>query len=206
LANRHFQGIKPLLPRTVKRRLLVHLFGIGRESMPRPSRRWLEREVLPELPKLGFRRILFVGTAPYTWRYENLALRRGATRWVTCDVSPSAAVWGAREHVTTDVRAIGRHFSGDSFDAVLLIGVFGFGTDAPADFGAALAAVIGVLRPGGLLLVGWNTDVTPDPLALRPMLLVTDPGLSLPFPCRREFPDENFVFDFRLLASGQVAP
>ena len=83
--------VKKLLPRRFKRFLLIHFFKVS-TTIATPARYWLETEVLPKLPGLGFRRILFVGTAPYTSTYEAIVTRRGG-EWITCDFNPSAAVW-----------------------------------------------------------------------------------------------------------------
>jgi len=198
-ANRHLGWLKPLLPRRAKRLLLLTLFGIGREGIRLPSRQMLEQEVLPRLGSLGFRRALFVGVGPYTSHYEAIA-RRGGAAWATCDINPSAAVWGAKEHVTAPIEEIDRRFSAGSFDAVIVNGVLGFGLDAPAQVEQAFTAIAHVLRRGGLLLLGWNSDATPDPLAAERIRADFRPAAELPFPARREFASENFVFDFQIYA------
>ena len=60
----------------------------------------LEREILPWVAA-HFSRILFVGTASYTYHYEKL-FRRG--QYTTIDLHPSTAVWGARDHIVGDLR------------------------------------------------------------------------------------------------------
>jgi hypothetical protein len=198
-ANRHLGWLKPLLPRRAKRFLLLTLFGIGREGIRLPSRQMLEQDILPRLGALGFRRALFVGVAPYTSHYEAIARRGGAT-WATCDVNPSAAVWGAKEHVTAPIEEIDRRFPPAAFDAVIVNGVLGFGLDTPAQVERAFTAVTNVLREGGLLLLGWNSDAAPDPLGAERMRTDFRAAAELPFPPRREFASENFVFDFQIYA------
>src|SRR5437867_648248 len=94
----HYPLLKRLVPRRIKRLLLVRIFGVGRGYQAPPSRLWLEKEILPNLPTFGFTKILFVGTAPYTWHYERI-VRRSGGEWVTAEANPSANVWGARRHI-----------------------------------------------------------------------------------------------------------
>ena len=56
-------------------------------------------------------------------------------------------------------------FPAEHFDVVLCNGVFGFGVDTPAAQTRAWEAMAAVLKPGGLLLLGWNTDRIDDPLS-----------------------------------------
>ena len=43
--------------------------------------------------------------------------------------------------------------------------MLGYGVDSPEQQRRALAALAAVLRPGGRLLLGWNTDKIDDPVA-----------------------------------------
>jgi len=164
-----------------------------------PSRKWLENDVLANLPGLGFRRIMFVGTAPYTWHYERIVCRAGG-EWITCDVNPSAAVWGARRHAVARVQDIDTRFAPGYFDAVILNGLLAFGIAPGAEFDAAISAIWRMLRPEGLLLLGWNSDAALDPLLSDAMRRSFRASVSLPLPSRRSFDEEAFVYDFQLRA------
>ena len=187
--------IKQLLPRRLKRYVLVNFLGVNTRLVT-PAREWLECVVLPSLPGLGYRRILFVGTAPYTWSYEAIVRNHGG-RWITCDVNPAAGVWGAKEHIVGDIAEVGRRFPTASFDAVILNGVFGFGTDDPAGRRAAIAGAERLLRPDGLLLLGWDADVIADPLwEMKGSFNGFHAAEQLHLPSRSTFADEQFVYDF----------
>jgi SAM-dependent methyltransferase len=197
IANRRLGQVKALIPRWFKRFLLLHIVGVDMQSSEHPSRKWLEHDVLPALPKLGFGRTLFIGTASYTYHYEQIVRRAGGD-WITCDVAPGAAVWGAREHVVARVEEIDRWFPSHSFDAVLLNGVLGYGINTEGEQNAAMSAIACVLRPGGLLLVGWDSDFIADPLLSADAFRQFRPGSELPFPPRRKFDPEEFVYDFQI--------
>ncbi len=142
----------------------------------------MEREILPWVRR-NCSRVLFVGTAPYTYHYENGFHRE---QYTTIDMHPSTAVWGARHHIIAPIQEIGRHRRQGHFDCVIMNGVFGFGIDEAGDMRAAIEAIQEVLRPGGLLVVGWNTDKHPDP-----------DGLFAPYFAARERPPfpKRLAFD-----------
>jgi hypothetical protein len=195
--NRRWPWIKSLFPISLRRLVLVHLVGVGNGYAPPASRQWLEVDVLPVLPKLGFRRALFVGVAPYTFHYERIFSGVGGS-WTTADVSPGARVWGARRHVVAPVQQVHLFFGKEEFDSVILNGVFGFGVNTISEMNETIESVKGVLRSGGLLLLGWNTDLTADPLALDEMRRGFRPADDLPLPSHREFAGESHVYDFQV--------
>jgi SAM-dependent methyltransferase len=204
LANPRLKTVKRVIPRAIKRFLLLHVFGVDQTPATSPSRRWLECELLPTLPKIGFRRALFVGTAPYTWHYERIARRAGG-EWITCDISPGAAVWGARRHVVTDICEIDSHFAAGYFDAVIVNGVLAFGINTEAQLKAAVSAIWRTLRPDGLLILGWDSDAIVDPLNSQIIRDLFCAAANLPFASRRVFEAEAFVYDFQV-RSGRDRP
>ncbi len=162
--------------------------------MALPSRQFLLAEVFPWMIR-HCRCILFVGAAPYTYHYQTI-FRRAGVRFVTMDVDAGARIWGAQEHIQAPVQEVDRRFAPEEFDGVVLNGVFGFGIDSPLEMNRTLAAVARVLRPGGLLLLGWNTDRTASPLELEESARWYTPVANLPFPPRRTFAGETHVYDF----------
>lgn len=199
LADSRLAWIKAVIPRRIKRFMLLHVFGADMQPGIHPSRKWLEDDVLAVLPGLGFKRILFVGTAPYTWHYERIACRAGA-EWITCDVNPSAAVWGALRHTVARVQDVDTRFAPGYFDAVILNGVLAFGIAPGSEFDAAISAIWRMLRPEGLLLLGWSSDAAADPLLSDGMRRLFRAAVSLPLPSRRSFDEEAFVYDFQIRA------
>jgi SAM-dependent methyltransferase len=116
-------------------------------------------------------------------------------------VSPGARVWGARRHMVGPVQQVHRAFTKGEFDSVILNGVFGFGVNTIPEMNQTIESVKRILRSGGLLLLGWNTDLTADPLTLDEMRRGFRPAVDLPFPPHREFAGESHVYDFQLLES-----
>lgn len=135
---------------------LLHLAWKHGRYTP-PDRRLLRREILPALASSEeHRRILSVGVAWYT---KDDADAFEDETFVTMDVDPARAVYGAREHVTGDVRDLEAHFAErDSFDAILLNGVIGFGLDTADDVERGLRALAARLRERGLLVIGVNEE------------------------------------------------
>jgi SAM-dependent methyltransferase len=123
----------------------------------------LRRSIVPAFAAARGK-ILWIGCRRYTAAYPEMLERQGATCW-TVDIDPEAAIWGRRgRHLVADACAL--PYSPDEvvFDSVLCNGVFGFGVDAPVAQKACLASIARILRPGGVLLLGWNTDRTEDPI------------------------------------------
>lgn len=189
---------KRTLPKAVQRFILLRLLGGRRLKLhlrQRPSRVFLEQQVLPWIAR-HHHRVLFVGTAPYAHDAERLFRRRGE-HYTTLEPDRGAAVWGARNHIVAPIQEIGRHRPSGHFDCVVFNGIFGFGIDDLDGQRAALEALHAALAPGGLLLVGWNTNLTPD---LEPLGLFTPhftEADGLPWPHRTSFPlPETHVYDF----------
>src|SRR5262245_47158832 len=74
-ANDAFPVAKSLIPKSLHRFVLLQIVGVNKtyEKMRQvnPERLFLEREALPWV-RDHYRRVLFVGTASYTYHYETL--------------------------------------------------------------------------------------------------------------------------------------
>jgi SAM-dependent methyltransferase len=163
--NRRFPGAKKLMPRGLHRWVLLRVLGVGdgyAEMLQRnPERLFLGHELMPWVAA-QYRRVLFVGTAPYTYQFERLFAAE-PDRYETIDRTPAVRVWGARIHHVADILDIGRLVPAGHYDCIVLNGVIAYRLPEIADygvetrrFGDLAAALAGVLRPGGLLIVGWN--------------------------------------------------
>lgn len=129
-----------------------------------PDRRVMAESYVPALAADGGR-ILWVGCREYTLDDYAALEANGGEVWTT-DIDPSAERWGRKgRHRTGDVCEADALFGDLTFDAVVCNGVLGYGVDSPEQQQRALAALAAVLRPGGRLLLGWNTDKTDDPVA-----------------------------------------
>jgi hypothetical protein len=122
--------------------------------------------------------------------------------WYTIDSRPSARVWGARKHVIAPIQEAHTHFKEQGFDAVILNGVFGFGVNSKDEQNDTVHAVEKILHPGGLLLIGWNTDLTESPLLLSSLRAGFAAAGMLPFPGHAEFMGETHVYNFQVRNGG----
>jgi SAM-dependent methyltransferase len=83
-----------------------------------------------------------------------------------------------------------------SFDCVILNGVFGFGVNDTDEMRTTVKAIHAVLRPGGLLVLGWNTSRHAPPDSLH----VLEPFFSAsgkpPWGAEKRFPSETHIYNF----------
>ena len=161
------------------------------------DRRYMSENILPALETARMRRVLFVGCKPYTARYGRRLTNAGIDYWTT-DVDPSAAMWGEKKHhIVGDVTRIDDVSTPDSFDAVLLNGVIGDGLDEEDQMNRAVTAIARILRPNGILLIGWNSlKKHPDPLRLEAVATYFRHECVFALPVRKTFPDTDHVYDW----------
>ncbi|HXR37899.1 MAG TPA: methyltransferase domain-containing protein [Terracidiphilus sp.] len=155
----------------------------------------LVNEILPAYARLEGR-ILWVGCRRYTKEYGAILSRHGGECWTT-DIEIAHARWGEEgRHFTGDVVEIDRLIASETFDCVLCNGVFGFGVDTLASQLTALEAMNRILKPGGRLLLGWNTDRVEDPASfdfVQSAFVDDDPiGRG----ARYEIPEAGYVYSF----------
>ena len=184
-----------VLPRSVQRFLLLKVLrtnDVYLDLRQRPSRLYLEHDILPWVAR-HCRHVLFVGTGSYTFHYER-QFRPG--QYTTIEMQARNAAWGARDHIVAPVEEIGRHRPPGFFDGVILNGVFGYGVDDQAHQRRVIEALSGALQPGGLLVVGWNTDRHDDPVAAGLFAPYFERCREAPFEQRRQFPGETHTYDF----------
>lgn len=131
------------------RRLLRRLRGCE------PHDRYLlEQIILRRLRSRGdVRRILFVGCAKYTRHYPAVFADR---EFITIDSDPAQARYGGATHIVDTLANLAAHITRESLDVVVCNGVIGWGLDDPEEIDKAVGQCFQCLRPGGLLILGWN--------------------------------------------------
>jgi hypothetical protein len=146
----------------------------ARRRLATDDRRVLEDRILPAMAgDPGVRRVVVVGcNEASSWYPVAFGLAPGL-RFETVDPDPHAARFGARrrhvigrlESLADDPTRLG------TYDAVILNGVFNYGTDDDAAKDAVLAAAHGLLRREALLLIGQREPVDSGRPDLKPELL-----------------------------------
>jgi SAM-dependent methyltransferase len=181
------------------RTLVRFLFNFKRTYRDRP---YLTRIILPTLASAKLRRVLFVGCKSYTAQYGKQLTRAGIEYWTT-DIDPEAAIWGEKDrHIICSIVNIDDFCVGESFDAVLLNGVFGHGVDEKSAMNRAVKAIASILRPNGILLIGWNSQKHhPDPVKLEAATMYFRHECVLSLPSRKTFPDIDHVYDWLVKAN-----
>ncbi|SEQ01529.1 Methyltransferase domain-containing protein [Faunimonas pinastri] len=158
------------------------------------DRLYLRRAIVPAIIGSGARQILFIGVRGYTRAVVDAMGRHGLEVW-TSDIDPEAAPHGApARHRTGDVCEIDALFPEVRFDLVILNGVLGWGVDSPEDIERALEGVMRILRPGGVLLLGWNRGRIPDPPTIPALMTRFEPCSFESLPQRKDFPGATHLY------------
>jgi SAM-dependent methyltransferase len=181
-----------------------------RELVPRrpsPGRRLIEERLLPAVAArddLG--RILFVGCSRRTRNYQRHF--RDREYW-TMDIDPAKARYGSDRHLVDSLENVDRHFEPGDLDAILCIGVFGWGLDEPERIATAIKACRRCLRRGGLFVVGWNDvdEYRPPGEAIEPPAGFTPTAFG-PFASARcrTGGEVELVLDFHARATDRTEP
>ena len=109
-------------------------------------------------------RVLFVGCDWYTRRYDRVF---AAKEYWTIDKSRRQATFGSARHVIDSLANLERHFPPGQFDLIVCNGVVGFGLDDREEAERSFAACRDALRPGGVLVLGWNDVPRRRPFAVE---------------------------------------
>lgn len=187
-------SLKNLVYLPIKRWLLLNFRLDDTYFKKQSDRIWLNTQLYPKLAKLNQGRILFVGCAYYTW--ESLKLFNKGVDLVTVDIDENNVIWGGKNHLVASILDIDKYVEPHSFDIVLLNGIFGHGVDTPEMQEQTYKALHNILKPNGLLQVGWNHDLIADPTNLQ---ISKDLFYKTEFeglPERTTFTTSTHVFDF----------
>jgi SAM-dependent methyltransferase len=104
--------------------------------------------------------VLFAGVELYTWHYAKYLKGK---QFCTIDIDSNKAPFGSKDgHTVGSVTQLSTFYDRDYFDVVILNGLIGYGLNSKQDVDRALAESFAILRPGGLMIIGWNN--TPEHL------------------------------------------
>jgi len=186
------QVLRRIFPRGLRAR--IH----ARRVWELASRAYMENTIIPALAATdGI--VLQVGTDRYTRHYSALFERYGCVLH-TMDSEPEVALFGAPgHHLTADFLKLDEHVSPGAYSAVLLSGVFGYGIDDVISQDRALCVCSKILRPGGMLVLGWNTNLVDDPLKLPGASEFFAGAADSDLPVRVGFAGETTIYDFMVL-------
>ena len=190
-------AVVPLARRVVPSQVRVWVRDVrnARRVKRNPGRVVLVDRILPAYSAFGGRS-LWVGCRRYTKNYGSLLASNGGECWTT-DIEMDHARWGeAGRHFTWDLLQIDRLIAAGTFDSVLCNGVFGFGVDTRESQLAALRAMWRILKPGGRLLLGWNTDRVEDPGTFEFVQSAFVPDDPIGGGARYEAPEAKYAYDF----------
>ncbi|MCK5211187.1 methyltransferase domain-containing protein [Candidatus Parcubacteria bacterium] len=119
----------------------------------------LERIIFPYiLAKFNPKKILDIGREDYQEFYNEFF--RGRELW-TIDIDPGKLEFGSLHHITDDVSNIKKYFSNNSFDFILMNGVFGWGLNQREQINKTFDAIHDILKPDGIFVFGFNDDIIP---------------------------------------------
>jgi SAM-dependent methyltransferase len=131
--------------------------------------------------------------------YPAMIERRGALCW-TLEIDPEQRRWGHPErHTVGDLQKVGALYPFGHFDVALVNGVFGWGLDTVDGQNEAVAGLARIMKPGGMLMLGWNTDRSSDPTKLPAIEQFFIPSHCPGLAGRITIPEVTHVYDFLLL-------
>lgn len=120
-----------------------------------PDRLVLEDNIIPYfVAHSEFNKILFVGCEWFTKPYEKYFKNK---EYWTIEIDPGKAKYGSRKHHIIDpLQNLSHHVEDNYFDLIFYNGVFGFGINTKEDTEESFWQCFQCLRPGGVLVFGWN--------------------------------------------------
>ncbi|MFY1853738.1 class I SAM-dependent methyltransferase [Achromobacter xylosoxidans] len=123
-----------------------------------PNRQFLERDIFGYLnnrvdDSTAPGRCLFLGVGEYTWHYPRLL----KLDFHSLDMDPEQARYGAPgRHLTGSATEMAAFYEPGFFDVVVANGLIGYGLNEQSGYERMLAQCHAVLKPGGLLVLGYN--------------------------------------------------
>ncbi|MBF1990011.1 methyltransferase domain-containing protein [Fischerella thermalis] len=153
--------VKTILPKPVVDRIQGFLAKIASSRLRgfnlhlnTPDRYVLEDVIIPYLlERKEFYKILFIGcdwfTKPYNKYFKN-------KEYWTIEIDENRKKYGSKRHIIDSLLNLSNHFTNDYLDVIVYNGVFGWGINSREDTETSFQQCFQCLRPGGILVFGWN--------------------------------------------------
>lgn len=121
----------------------------------KPDRTFLEQKIFGYLAsRPDVQDVLFAGVEIYTWHYPQFLPEQ---HFYTIDMNPRLARYGNGDlHTVGSVCELDKYYKPQQFDVVIYNGLIGFGLNGESSVQLALQQATQVLKPEGLLILGWN--------------------------------------------------
>jgi len=148
-------GVSKTLLKRVGRNVrdVMLVCGAG-PRMDEPDRKILEKNIFPYLiAREDIQNILDVGCHWYTWHYQTVLKSKN---YRTIEIDPARKRYGAKHHIVDSVEHIEAYFEPNTLDLVMLNGVIGWGLNHEETADRVVERIRRCLRPGGLLMIGWD--------------------------------------------------
>lgn len=119
------------------------------------DRNVLENIIFPYLlANFDLKTVLDIGREDYQEFYN--IIFKNQEFW-TLDYNPEHQEFGAPgRHIIDDAGNVKKYWQDNYFDLIILNGVIGWGLNDIEKIENALSGIIDILKPGGLLIIGWN--------------------------------------------------
>ncbi len=132
--------------------------------LPTRDRHVLQNVIFPYFQMLPeYEKILFIGCEWYTSGY--LRIFRNKSYW-TMDRDPQKKNFGSTHHISDFMENMNLYFNKNTLDLIICNGVFGWGLDEKEMIERAFNHCYHCLRPGGILILGWNDIPSRRPVPL----------------------------------------
>lgn len=161
-----------------------------------PDRVYFNAQIAPAIISRSADDVLYVGVRSYTTATLDNLVKNCVQVWTT-DIEDEVAVFGnGDKHRTLDISEIDADsFPVSSFEVIVLNGIIGHGVNEPAHIEKLGAALASVMPQGGLLISGWNTDKSPDPMTLDGFARYFRPAQVGDLPQRKPIDGMTHVYD-----------
>lgn len=128
------------------------------------DRIFIRDTIVPSIVKHRRARVMNVGVHYYTQALHEQLLKGGAELH-TADIDEKKRMWGSgHRHAVCGSADLHLNFPSRYFDFVLLVGVLGYGIDDQESRKQAVESIAEIMGDTGILIIGWDENMSDDPL------------------------------------------